>query len=924
MNQFVPGFSRHTALAVILLGSVVGCQLGAPSGGSPTGGSAGGNAGGGGPGGSSGGVAGGSIQNNAGSPGTGGNTVVAPGGITSAGGEGGINQGGINQGGITTVGGAGGTTSGGGGVTVVGGNGGMTVVGGNGGTTVVGGNGGTILVGGSTSAGGSKSPGGTTSAGGSAGASSAGGSTVAKSACSSPPPADPKMPGYPADQHTKFQTQATTTLANLSLAEKAQQMRGTDPGPSTSRNWTDTFRQPDNTAKGIKGFTFRDGPRGVNLDAPIQATNTVHGKSTVFPVAMARGAAWDANLEYQIGQALGDEMVAASQTMLLAPTVNLLRHPLWGRAQETYGEDPYQLGRLGTAMVAGVQTYVPACVKHYAANNIENLRATKNATMDEQTLREIYARHFEMIVKDGGVACVMAAYNLVNGTSCTQNAHLLNDILRTDFGFTGFVMSDWWAMPGGNGSTPSATLAAQAITAGLDMELPWNFNFNSIESGSSVTPAQVDTAVKRILEQKYRFGVDKGTGLKAATTGFSGGSITGNSSHVTLAQTAAQEGMVLLKNNNNALPIKSTFTKISVVGLSQSYCAPVNSSGVATGPGINNCADDINSGTINFATGIRVGDVGSSRVNFSSSDAVGPFAGIQAAAGSGVTVTSGSTAASAAGADFIVVVAGLTPYDEGEEYNGSGDRTTLALDGKMNSGAQNKLITDVAALGKPMVVVLEGGSVIDMPWLSNLPSVSAVVMAWYPGMKGGAALGQLLFGKANFSGKLPISWPAQLSDLPAFNPGTATPMDYYVGYRYYDNSGKTPLFPLGYGMSYTQFAYSNLVVPCSTSTQSAVVNVSVDVTNTGTVAGDEVVFLFVSYPGTTKKRPAKELKGFARVTLAAGAKQTVTIPVRVSDLKYWDSASSKWAIEAASVKVMVGPSSDKLTLSDTFTVTSTP
>jgi beta-glucosidase len=287
-------------------------------------------------------------------------------------------------------------------------------------------------------------------------------------------------------------------------------------------------------------------------------------------------------------------------------------------------------------------------------------------------------------------------------------------------------------------------------------------------------------------------------------------------------------------------------------------------------------------------------------------------------------VTSGSTAASAAGADFIVVVAGLTPYDEGEEYNGSGDRTTLALDGKMNSGAQNKLITDVAALGKPMVVVLEGGSVIDMPWLSNLPSVSAVVMAWYPGMKGGAALGQLLFGKANFSGKLPISWPAQLSDLPAFNPGTATPMDYYVGYRYYDNSGKTPLFPLGYGMSYTQFAYSNLVVPCSTSTQSAVVNVSVDVTNTGTVAGDEVVFLFVSYPGTTKKRPAKELKGFARVTLAAGAKQTVTIPVRVSDLKYWDSASSKWAIEAASVKVMVGPSSDKLTLSDTFTVTSTP
>ena len=822
------------------------------------------------------------------------------------------------------MGGAGGTTSGGGGITVVGGNGGTILVGGA--TSAAGSNSPGGTAGGATGAGGSKSPGGTTSAGGSAGSSSAGGSTVAKSACSSPPPADPQMPGYPADQHTKFQTQATTTLANLSLAEKAQQMRGTDPGPSTSRNWTDTFRQPDNTAKGIKGFTFRDGPRGVNLDAPIQATNTVHGKSTVFPVAMARGAAWDVNLEYQIGQALGDEMVAASQTMLLAPTVNLLRHPLWGRAQETYGEDPYQLGRLGTAIVAGVQTYVPACVKHYAANNIENLRATKNASMDEQTLREIYARHFEMIVKDGGVACVMAAYNLVNGTNCTQNAHLLTDILRTDFGFNGFVMSDWWAMPGGNGSTPSATLAAQAIAAGLDMELPWNFNFNAIETsvGSSITQTQVDTAVKRILEQKYRFGVDKGNGLKAASTGFSGGSITGNSPHVTLAQTAAQESMVLLKNDNNALPIKSTFTKIAVVGLTQSYCAPVNSSGVATGPGINNCADDINNGTINFATGIRVGDVGSSRVNFSSSDAVGPFAGIQAAAGSGVTVTSGSTAASAQGADFIVVVAGLTPYDEGEEYNGSGDRTTFALDGKMNSGTQNALITAVAALGKPMVVVLEGGSVIDMPWLSSLPAASAVVMAWYPGMKGGAALGQLLFGKANFSGKLPISWPKQLSDLPTFNGGATTTMDYYVGYRYFDNKSITPLFPFGFGLSYTQFTYSNLVVPCGTASQSAVVNVSVDVTNSGTVAGDEVVLLFVSYPGTAKKRPAKELKGFARVTIAAGAKQTVTIPVRVSNLSYWDSTSSKWAIEASTVKVMVGPSSANLPLSDTFTVTSTP
>jgi beta-glucosidase len=193
-------------------------------------------------------------------------------------------------------------------------------------------------------------------------------------------------------------------------------------------------------------------------------------------------------------------------------------------------------------------------------------------------------------------------------------------------------------------------------------------------------------------------------------------------------------------------------------------------------------------------------------------------------------------------------------------------------------------------------------------------------MAWYPGMSGGTALGQLLFGKQNFSGKLPISWPKALSDLPAFDGGATTSMDYYLGYRYFDNAAKTPLFPFGYGMSYTKFDYSNLVVPCATVTKTGVVNVSVDVTNSGSVAGDEVVLLFASYPGTTKRRSVKELKGFARVSLDAGAKKTVTLPLRVSDLKYWDKDASNWAVESGSVKVMVGGSSATLPLSDTFTV----
>ncbi len=874
MHQHQSGLSRHAALAVILLGaSAVACRPTAQARSGGTGGSAG-------SGGSGGNGGGGGAATTSSFGGSGGGSAGSSGGAS---GSGGASSGG--SGGTTNKGGAGGSGGASGGVG-----------GGEGGT----------------------------SGGGS------GGTTDAKLSCDGktfPLPADPMMPGY--SDHTTFQTKATNTVANMSSAEMAQQMRGNDPGSSSARNWNNIFSQPDNTTKGIDGYTYRDGPRGVNLDAPIQATSTSHGNSTVFPVAAARGASFDLGLEYRIGEAMGNEMVAAGQTMLLAPTVNILRHPLWGRAQETYGEDTFLLGRMGTASVAGIQQYVAACVKHFAANNIENKRASDNSTMDEQTLREVYSRHFEMIIKDGGVACVMAALNLVNGLNCTQNAHLLNDILRNDFGFQGFVMSDWWAIPGGNSGTPSATLGAAAVAAGLDMELPWNWDFNSIDSTSSgVTSSQLQTAAKRILEQKYRFNADQGKGLKTSTTTFSGGSIT--TPDTDLALKAAEESMVLLKNDNKALPLSTSVSKIAVIGAKLDYWAPVDSSGATTGPGINNRADDVNNGTIDFANGVRIGDVGSSRVRFDSAKAVSPCQGFQNLLGAG-KVTCSNSASDAKGMDAVIVVAGLTPYDEGEEYNGSGDRSTFALDGKPNSsgsntGVQNKLITDAvsSAAGKPVIVILEGGSVIDMPWLSQ---VSAVIMAWYPGMSGGTAMAELAFGKKNFSGKLPISWPKALSDLPTFNGGTATQMDYYLGYRYFDNAGKTPLYPFGYGLSYTTFDYSNLVVPCATVTKDGVVDVSVDVTNSGSVDGDEIVLLFTSYPNATKRRSAKELKGFARISIAAGAKQTVTIPVRVSDLKYWDhdkdgttKDGSGWLIDSGPVKVMVGGSSDNLPLSDTFSV----
>jgi beta-glucosidase len=731
---------------------------------------------------------------------------------------------------------------------------------------------------------------------------------VMKVACMDDPNQQAALP-YSSGQVISAQVKqlAMSTVQSMSLQAKAGQLRG----PNTS-GYQDIFRTAD--AGGIKGFQFRDGPRGVNYDAVKPAGS--QGYSTVYPVASGRGATFDVDLENKIGEAEGDELISSGATMLLAPTVNILRNPAWGRAQESYGEDSFMLGRMGSAHVTGVQEFAPACVKHYAANNIERNRANLNAAMDEATLQEVYARHFGMIIQDGGVACVMAAYNLVNGTKCTQDAHLMNDILRGEFGFQGMVLSDWWAMPGGQSPSQNDKLAnaTGAINAGLDMELPWNLNYSVLENIPNGEAAITQSAL-RVIETKVRFKVNAMTGalgLKVPTTTLnqSSFSVTNNAAHIALSQQAALEGAVLLKNDGNVLPIPSTAHTVAVVGPTVNW--------TLKGVGSN--------GTINFATDARIGDLGSSRVNNDPSKTVGPFAGIKAAAPAGVNVVNANgdnaaTMAAAMAADFVVVVAGLTPQDEGEEYTITPDDAdrdaSLALDGKTGGTAQNSFISKIAALGKPMVVILEGGAAIDVrPWIA---SVKALVMAWYPGQAGGTALGQLVFGKANFSGKLPVTWPASLADLPTFSGGNGTTqMGYDLGYRYFDTTGKTPQFPYGAGLSYTSFAYSNVQVPCSTATAKSVVNVTVDIRNTGAMDGDETAMLFVSYPDSKDpNRTAmnyKELKGFVRVHIAAGQGARVTIPLRVSDLTHYDATSKALKVESGTVKVMVGPnaSNDKL------------
>jgi beta-glucosidase len=411
-----------------------------------------------------------------------------------------------------------------------------------------------------------------------------------------------------------------------------------------------------------------------------------------------------------------------------------------------------------------------------------------------------------------------------------------------------------------------------------------------------------------VLTQKYRYkvaNISGARGLKPPSTTFSGvDAIENNTEHIALAREAAVKSMTLLKNDMQTLPIDRTRVKtIAVIGAVVSYTVADT--------------NDQNNGKIDFAIDPRLGDLGSSRVFADPAKSTGPLAGIRNAAGANIQVVSGAGAELADQADFVVVVAGLTPQDEGEEYTRAGDRASFLLDAKGDGSTQNNLIMQVAAKGKPMVVVLEGGSVIDMPWLAQVP---AVVMAWYPGMDGGNALGDLLFGTAAFSGKLPITWPKRWDDEPVFSMGTTTTMDYHLGYRHFDSKAIEPLFPFGHGLSYTTFEYKNLQLPCSDATKDSVVQVGVEVTNTGAVRGDEIAFLFVSYPATQQRRPLKELKGFYRVSLEPGQTKRITIPLRISDLKYWDMALGQWNIESGPVKVQVGPSAASLPLTDMLMV----
>jgi beta-glucosidase len=665
--------------------------------------------------------------------------------------------------------------------------------------------------------------------------------------------------------------------------------------------WTIDFDATGATPLGLPDMPMRDGPRGVS-----QLNN---GQSTTFAVAMARGASFDPDLEYRVGKVFAAELQAFKYDVLLAPTMNVLRHPGWGRAQETYSEDPVLIGELAAAFVRGVQDGGRiACPKHLAVNNTENNRGdgaeepVVNMVVDPQTLHENYLRHFKIVVEKSDPGCIMAAYNRVNGLRCTQNPDLLTDVLRDQWGWTGFVVSDWW------GAQPGA--GADALNAGLDMEMPDNNSFNTHQSdltSGAITVDRVNEAAGRIINARLKFGHDTDAYKNAAANP----GIVNEQTHKDLARETAEKGAVLLKNDD-ILPLGEAATAAEIG-------TPELSSIIVLGPDANRPHAETPSAT----NPSGLGDRGSSRTTppYAISFAKGL---IDRGATAGVTVTTSANAADAANADIAVIPVTMDWVDEGEGYNEGKDRVDLTLGGNhpQHWGATKPaaFIQAAAAANPNVIVVLAVGSAIVMEdWMG---SARGIVQSFYPGQEGGAALARLLFGDVNFSGKLPFTVATDAAHYPEFqnNTGGDATVEYLHGYRKLEADGNMPRFWFGYGQSYTSFEYSDVRVLCSSGIASGGrLNVEVDVTNTGKVEGTEIVQLYIGFPNTAQRRPAKELKAFTRATIAPGATQTVQLSVPARDMAYW--GADGWVVETGEHSVLVGPSADPAALkSASFTI----
>lgn len=694
---------------------------------------------------------------------------------------------------------------------------------------------------------------------------------------------------------TDIQNMITDILAEATLEEKVGMMSGKGFFESivrTKRRWcAEPYRAGGGIERlGVPALYFIDGPRGVAA-----------GESTCFPVSMARGAAWDRDLERRIGEVMGIESRAQDRTLSGAVCVNLLRHPGWGRAQETYGEDPYHVGEMGAALAVGIQTHnVVASVKHYALNSIENARFKIDVRIDGRTLREVYLPHFKRIL-DSGCASVMSAYNKMNGEYCGQHRELLTDILRHEWGFDGFVHSDW----------VMGVYHPYGASAGLDVENPEPIHFGqkliAAVKGGQIEPSVIETACRRILQTIYRFACAEDP-LPEYTY-----DLVATPAHTAIAREAAEKSAVLLKNAD-LLPLKPTST-IGVFGklanlknlgddgssrVRPPYCITALK-GLASyldnkEMGLAGTEDDVAAA----AEAARAFDIAIIIVGTTKADEgefiPGNFGGGASVTPANGAVTEAIAALEEAGPD-AEEVEGAGPLGGGGDRGG--DRMKLRL-----PDDQIALIKAVAkANPNTLVVIVSGSAIISVDWA---PDVAAILQTFYSGMEGGSALARLVFGDVSPSGKLPFTVAQTEEDYPFFDKN-ADSIEYgpLHGYTLMERSQKTPQFAFGHGLSYTTFAYRGLKVRRTPTG----VEAELSVKNTGQVAADEIAQLYIGFPGHSIDRPAKLLRGFERVSLTPGQTRTIRFKVPMSDLAYWNEASQAWQTEPGEHRLYAGGSS---------------
>lgn len=668
---------------------------------------------------------------------------------------------------------------------------------------------------------------------------------------------------------------------------------------------------------GIPENWATDGPHGIRpevlWDEWDQASWT-NDSCIAFPALTCLAASWNTDISALYGKSIGEEARYRNKNILLGPGVNIYRTPLNGRNFEYMGEDPYLASKMVVPYIQGVQANgVAACVKHYALNNQEIDRHTVNVNVDDRTLYEIYLPAFKAAVQEGKAWSIMGAYNKYKGQWACQNQYLLNDILRGEWGFDGVVVSDW----GGVNDTK------QAIYHGLDMEFgswtdglsegksnAYDYYFLSkpflrlLQSGE-VKVEEVDKKVRNILRLAFRTTMN----TKRPWGSF------GTEEHALAGRKIAEEGIVLLQNKNNVLPINADqVKKVAVIG--------ENAIKVMT----------VGGGSSSLKAKYEVSPLEGIKKRFGNKAEVvyargyaGEASKAQDGLGTGQDLNENRSAEEllaeacevAKDADYVVFVGGLNKND-GQDCEGN-DRASLGL-----PYGQDKAIRELAKVNKNLIVVNISGNAVAMPWVAEVP---AIVQAWYLGTEAGNAIASILAGDANPSGKLPFTFPARLEDNGAHKlgeyPGNGE-VTYnegiFVGYRWVDKEKIKPLFSFGHGLSYTTFEYGKVVADKKSMTTDDKITFSINIKNTGSRDGEEVIQLYISDKKASVPRPVKELKGFDKISLKVGEEKTVTFTIDKSALSFFDDKRHDWVAEAGEFEALIGASSTDIRSKVSFTL----